>query len=311
MIVRGLINNTMRSSRLALQLLTNYGTIGKLAAGLAIRLTRAAVAGEPLADNATTRFSGKLGPARVFGGGFYSRKLVDDFAAEVPGATTGHVVLAICGEAMRTYLERHGETGAVPLQALLAVNVRNAGAHALIGNHIAVNQIALHTTTAYPVDRLQAIYSTHNQLHSIEAEELTSFRLRSLYENLPAPVMAWLGRNAHRRNSVNRRILSTGNCGVTEMTGATKPLYLIGARVIGFTGIPPLYSGCGLMFTASTYCDRIGLTFTSDRDMLPDPKLMSQCLDDAVDQIEHHLAGVGQASAVKPAISGKVSRVRR
>ena len=191
---------------------------------------------------------------------------------------------------MRAYLEQHGELGDESLQALLTVNVRNAGAHALIGNRIAVNQIALHTATAYPIDRLQAIYSSHNHLHSIEDGELTSIRLRSIYENLPAPVMAWLGRSAQRKNSVGQRLLSAGNCGVTEMTGSSRPLYLLGARLIGFTGIPPVYSGCGLMFTASTYGDKLGLTFTSDRDMLPDPHRMRQCLDDAVLGIERYLA---------------------
>jgi diacylglycerol O-acyltransferase len=290
MVVRGLINNTLRSGRLALQMAARYRTLGKIAAGLGFRLMRRAVDGEPVSGSATTRFAKPLGRARIFEGGFYARSLIERFAAEVPGATPSHVVLAICGEAMRAYLEQHGELGDESLQALLTVNVRNAGAHALIGNRIAVNQIALHTATAYPIDRLQAIYSSHNHLHSIEGGELTSIRLRSIYENLPAPVMAWLGRNAQRKNSVGQRLLSTGNCGVTEMTGSTRPLYLLGARLFGFTGIPPVYNGCGLMFTASTYGDKLSLTFTSDRDMLPDPHRMRQCLDDAVLGIERYLA---------------------
>lgn len=296
MVLRGLLNNTLRSSRLALQLATRYRTLGKIAAGLGFRLLRRAVDGEPVSGSATTRFANPLGRARIFEGGFYSRALIERFAAEVPGATPSHVVLAICGEAMRAYLEQHGELGEEPLQALLSVNVRNAGAHALIGNRIAVNQIALHTGTAYPIDRLQAIYSTHNHLHSVEGGELTSVRLRSLYENLPAPVMAWLGRTAHRKNSLGQRLMSAGNCGVTEMTGSIRPLYLLGARMVGFTGIPPVYNGCGLMFTASTYDDKFGLTFTSDRDMLPDPKLMRQCLDDAVLGIERYLASSARPS---------------
>ncbi|MBP7080199.1 MAG: DUF1298 domain-containing protein [Rhodocyclaceae bacterium] len=290
MVVRGVVNNTLRSARLAMQLAANWSTLGRMATGLTLRLARRAVDGEAVLDSAPTRFARPLGSARVFEGGFYSRRLIDDMAARVPGATPSHVLLAICGEAMRAYLERQGETAEVPLQALLMVNVRNAGAHALIGNRIAVSQIGLHTGIAYPLDRLHAICSTHPELHSVEKNELTSFRLRSLYQNLPAPLMAWLGRNANRRNSVHRGILSAGNCGVAEMNGGDKPLYMMGARLIGFTGIPPLFSGCGLMFTASTYGDRIGLTFVSDRDMLPDPRQLRVCLDEAVEQIATHLA---------------------
>jgi diacylglycerol O-acyltransferase len=86
---------------------------------------------------------------------------------------------------------------------------------------------------------------------------------------------------------VARRLLPNGNCGVTEMSGSSRPLYLLGARLSCFTGIPPLYSGCGLMFTVSTYEDKIGITFTSDRDMLPDPRQMRQCIDEAVAAITH------------------------
>lgn len=61
------------------------------------------------------------------------------------------------------------------------------------------------------------------------------------------------------------------------MNGGDKPLYMMGARLIGFTGIPPLFSGCGLdVSTASTYGDRIGLTFVSDRDMLSRPTTIAR-----------------------------------
>lgn len=289
MLAFGLLNNTLRSSRLALQLASNWSTLGRIATGLVLRLARRAIDGESVSGTPSTRFAAPLSSSRVFDGGFYPRALLEKYAAEVPGATVSHALLGICGEAMRSYLQGLNELGAEPLQAMLAVNVRNAGAHALIGNNIAVTQVAMHTDLDYPVSRLQAIVATHPELQSIENEELTSFRLRSLYENLPAPLMAWLGRTANSKNSVTREVLSAGNCGVSEMTGSEKPLYLMGARLIGFTGIPPLFSGCGLMFTTSFYCDRVGITFVSDSSMLPDSRVMRRCLDEAVHKVEQYL----------------------
>lgn len=303
MIAMGLVNNTLRSARLAVQLAANWSTLGRIAAGLTIRLARRAVDGESVTGTPTTRFAAPLTQSRVFDGGFYSLGLMQRYAAEVPGATVNHAVLAICGEAMRAYLQGVGELSEEPLQAMLAVNVRNAGAHALIGNHIAVSQVALHTDLDYPVQRLQAIVATNPELNNIELDEITSFKLRSLYENLPAPLMAWLGRNANSQNSVQRGMLSAANCGVTDMTGSDKPLYLMGARLIGFTGIPPLFSGCGLMFTSSTYCDRIGLTFVSDKTKVPDPRVMRACLDAAVARIERYLL-----DSRKPLAARRVAR---
>lgn len=278
----------MRSLRLALQSASNIRTLSKIATRLSIRLAQDAVESET-ANSPPGRFAQPLTPARVFEGGFYPRALIEDYLREVPGATTTHAVLAICGEAMRRYLERHGEMGDSSLQALLEVNVRNAGAHALVGNRIAINQIELHTPIIYPIGRLQAIYTANRELQSVENAELTSFRLRSLYENVPAPLLAWLGRVSNRKRSLNRAVMTAGSLGLAELKGSDKPLYLLGARLRGFTGISPLYSGCGLMFSASTQDDTVGITFTSDRNMMPDPGCMRECLDEAVAEVASYL----------------------
>ncbi len=281
MVLRGLLNNSVRSLRLTLKSVSNFRTLSKILTRLSIRMAQD-MAESDAAREQPSRFAQRLSPARVFEGAFYPRAIFDNYLRRVPGATLTHAVLAICGEAMRLYLDRHGEFNDASLQALLEVNVRNAGAHALIGNRIAINQIELHTPVSYPVGRLQAIYTANRELQSIENSELTSFRLRSLYENVPAPLLSWLGRWSNRKNSLNRTVMSAGNLGLAELKGAERPLYLMGARVRGFTSISPLYSGCGLMFCASTYADTVGLTFTSDRLMMPDPEIMRACLDEAV-----------------------------
>ena len=289
MVARGLFNNSVRGLRLMLQSASNMRTLSKIVTRLSIRLAQQAVERED-GDRPSSRFSAPLGSARVFEGAFYPRSLMEDYIRLVPGASITHAALAICGEAMSLNLEKHGELGEGSLTALLEVNVRNAGAHAMVGNRIAINQVELHSSIIYPEGRLQAIYTAHRELHSVENEELTSFKLRSLYENLPAPLLSWLCRNANRQGSLNHRILEGGNLGLAELRGSEKPLYLLGAELRGFSSISPLYSGCGLMFCASTYADTFGLAFTSDRDMMPDPELMRACLDEAVKGLETYLA---------------------
>jgi WS/DGAT/MGAT family acyltransferase len=296
MVLRGLLNNSIRSLRLLLQSASNMRTLSKIATRMSIRMAQEAVEGEPA--GLVNRFSEPLSSARVFEGSFYPRQLIEDYMRLVPGASSSHAVLSICGEAMRLYLEKHGEMPEASLRALLEVNVRNAGAHALVGNRIAINQVELHSAIIYPEGRLQAIYSANRELHSVENEELTSFKLRSLYENLPAPLLAWLGKNANRQGSLNQRILEGANMGLAELQGGEKPLYLLGAELRGFTSITPLYSGCGLMFSASSYADSIGLTFTSDRNMMPDPELMRACLDEAVNTLDSYLQGKKRSTNV-------------
>jgi len=301
MILRGLLNNSVRSVRLAVQSASNLRTLSKILTRLSIRAAHNAVDADASGNNTLSRFAQPLSTSRVFEGSFYPRQLFEDYLREVPGATLSHAVLAICGETMRRYLERHGEMGEGSLQALLEVNVRNAGAHALIGNRIAINQIELHTPIIFPVGRLQAIFTANPELQSIENAEFTSFRLRSLYENLPAPLLAWLGKMSNRRNSPYRAVMTEGNLGLAELKGSDKPLYFLGARLHGFTGISPLYSGCGLMFSASTHADNIGLTFTSDRNMLPDPEIMRACLDETIGELDSYLKSLKRkTTSTKP-----------
>ena len=99
-----------------------------------------------------------------------------------------------------------------------------------------------------------------------------------------------MGKTSNNKNSLTHRIMEGGNLGLSELEGSRKQLYLLGARLHGFTGISPLYSGCGLMFTTSTYDDKIGITFTSDRNMMPDPERMRRCLDETMEQLEAYLA---------------------
>lgn len=308
MMLRGLVNNSVRSLRLMLQSASNLRTLSKIATRMSIRLARSVVEGDN-PDTASSRFAQPLSAARVFDGAFYPRGLIEDYCEAVPGASPTHAVLAICGEAMRRYLEHHGELAPdASLQALLEVNVRNAGAHALVGNRIAINQIELHTPIIFPIGRLQAIYAANRELKSIESEELTSFKLRSLYENVPAPLLSWLGRMSNSRKSLNHAVMSAGNMGLAELEGADQALYLLGARLHGFTSISPLYSGCGLMFSASTYDDHVGLTFTSDRDMMPDPGFMRQCLDESVVDVASFLkkkARPARSAASRPKAPGK------
>ena len=176
-----------------------------------------------------------------------------------------------------------------PLTALLQINVRNAGAHALVGNRIAIDQADMFTNIPNLVERLYAIVGGLGEFDDVDELEGRSFKLRSLYEHLPASILALLGRYADRNANPARLLMHGGNCGIAAMEGPKVPLYLLRTKRHGFTSISPLYSGCGLMFCATSYCDQIGLTFTSDRDLMPDPQMMRNCIDETIGKVAGQL----------------------
>ena len=81
MILRGLLNNSVRSLRLFLQGASNFRTLSKIATRLSIRMAQDAVEGEQT-GKAANRFAAPLNPARVFEGSFYPCLLYTSDAAD-------------------------------------------------------------------------------------------------------------------------------------------------------------------------------------------------------------------------------------
>ena len=48
----------------------------------------------------------------------------------------------------------------------------------------------------------------------------------------------------------------------------------------------PLAHGMGLIHPITSYCGRVVIAFTSDRDMLPDPAFYAQCIEDSFDEMK-------------------------
>jgi hypothetical protein len=68
---------------------------------------------------------------------------------------------------------------------------------------------------------------------------------------------------------------------VTNVPGPAGPLYFCGARWLGGPGASPLMETCGLIHGISSYADDVWFSVTSCRELLADPDVYGQCLEDA------------------------------
>lgn len=71
------------------------------------------------------------------------------------------------------------------------------------------------------------------------------------------------------------------NCTIANVPGPAAPLYLKGARMTYFSAIMPLSDGMGLVFSVTSYDDKIIVSFTSCYEQLPDPEVFAQCVRDS------------------------------
>ena len=60
--------------------------------------------------------------------------------------------------------------------------------------------------------------------------------------------------------------------------GPPQPLYLCGARLVGYTGMAALMDHLGLNHTATTYDGKLTIAPVGDRQMMPDPAFYYECL---------------------------------
>lgn len=314
------------------------GTLGLAARGLVqsatapLRLARplarlatrvapaaAALAGEMLLrpeNLPVTRFNAVVSPHRVFETRRFTEAEVESVRRLVPGASFDDVVMAVCGGALRRYLEGVGElpeghslAAIVPQAAALAPAAAGPGGGGAEGAATPPppgpgwRHLPLRTDLADPLARLTALRDQARAAPDAVSRVLGSRALAEAGEQASAALLAlgrrWAGRIGAR---VGRRA-PPANCTVSLLGAigepggrgrAERPLYLCGARLTYFSAILPITDGLGLAF-AVTRCDgRVIISPTSCRELMPDPETFAQCLRDS---FQEYLALVAARAA--------------
>ena len=104
------------------------------------------------------------------------------------------------------------------------------------------------------------------------------------------------------------------NCVVTNVPGSRVPLYFCGARMVAMYGTAPVFDSMGLIFPVYSYGPTIAISFTADRDMLPDPDRLAAALRSSFQALKSAAAERGPAPPVEVndnKSAGKAARIRK
>ncbi len=216
-----------------------------------------------------TRFNAKVGPHRVFDGVPFALADVRAIRNAVPGATVNDAILAIIGGGLRHYLAGQGELPEASLTAMAPISVRHEGEKEALGNLVAAMVVSLGTHIADPVERLAHIHNdavnSKGLVGAVGARTLTD------YSQLIPSGLAGLGARLYTRLGVANATAPVFNVVATNVPGSRVPLYFCGAKMIKMYGLGPIFDSMGLINTIYSYVDEIAISFTCDRDMMPDP----------------------------------------
>lgn len=230
-------------------------------------------------DVPRTRFNGRVSAHRVFEARTFSLADVKQIRKRVEGATVNDVILAVCGGALRCYLEHHQELPVESLSAFAPISTRTEDQAGTAGNQVAGMFVELHTDEADPIRRLEKVYQT-----TVSSKELTKAvgarSMTDVTQTMPG-VLAGISERLVARTGLMSRMRPVANCVITNVPGPQIPLYSTGAKMVANFGLGLPMAGLGLFHCVLSYNGAISVAITGCRDQMPDPEFYAECLDES------------------------------
>lgn len=248
-----------------------------------------------------TRFNHDIGPQRVWGSTMTPLGDIKAIRSACNGdgdhdVRINDVALAVVGGALRNYLLDKDELPAESLAALAPIPVApHAPSDATkpsdsdpSRSNFALAAVDLSTDVHDPLERLLHVAAATARAREHGA---ASARKRS---DVPYALRMGLAGAMHRTivRAVNRTGHSLGvHTIVTNVPGPQDPAYFGGARAVYLSGVAPIADGTGLVNAVGHYGDLMPISFTADREMMPDPDFYTECLDLAVADLLDRVVG--------------------
>ncbi len=243
-----------------------------------------------------TRFNGTISPHRVVDGRSFPLAKIRAIKAAVPGATVNDAVLAIVGGAMRRYLMSKNELPVDSLVAMAPISVRAKDQSGAMGNQVAAMAVQLRSDIGEPMARLQAVHE--GTVQSKALTEAVGARLMTDYGQFIPSSLAGLAARLYTQAGLANRVRPVFNCVVTNIPGPQQSLYMGGARLITQYGLGPVVDGMALIHPVFSYCGEITISFTSCREIMPDPEFYAECIEASYQET---CAAAGVLDEIQPA----------
>lgn len=197
--------------------------------------------------------------------------------SKVLGGTINDVVLAMCGGALRRYLNSRGELPDEPLTALTPVSLRTDD-HDDVANAVGALAANLATHIADPEKRFRVTQASMNDgkalLKTMNAKEIMLFTQMTAAPALLAGVLG-LGERFPAFSTV-----------VSNVPGPRQRMYWNGARLDGAYPLSAIYHGFALNFTLVSNADNLDFGVIACRHSVPSCQRIIDDLEESLSELE-------------------------
>lgn len=256
----------------------------------------------PPTDAPATRFNNPVSPYRVIEASAFD---FDDFRMIKNKTETkvNDVALAVISGAMRKYLDHHNEHPATSLVASLPINMRTRTGDTGEANQVGSIFASLNSTIDDPLKRLLAIHQSTDEAKMFGEQTPSRDALKLAGAMSPRVTKSLI--DTYVNHKLTKHLPLKINTVISNVPGPDFPLYCSGARLIHYHGLGVLTPGVGLFHLVFTYCGEITITILSDREMMPDPGVYRQCMDDSFAELKAAVLAMDDKPKAKRKTSAK------
>jgi diacylglycerol O-acyltransferase len=183
------------------------------------------------------------------------------------GGTFNDAVTAICGGALRAYLQKKDDLPDSTLIACIPVSVRG-GDDDLGANRTSAMFTSLGTDIQDPIERLKVVHQA-NKVAKGDQSAMGDDLMGRLTDIAPPNTTVALARFYGSLRLADRHPVIQ-NLVLSNVAGPPIQIYLAGAKVEGLYPLGPVLEGAGLNITIVSYRDRVGFGLIACSDNLPD-----------------------------------------
>jgi diacylglycerol O-acyltransferase len=182
--------------------------------------------------------------------------------------TVNDVILAVCGGALRNWLERQGEELDSSLVATMLVSLRTEEHAGQAGNQLGGVLVPLATDVDDPAERLRKVNKATTQAKEIQAG--VTGLLMTDWAEFATPMIANRAFRLVARTRLLERVPPLWNVSISNIPGPDFPLYINGARLVSMYPVGPVMDGNALNITVVSYMGTVWVGLIACRDNVPD-----------------------------------------
>jgi WS/DGAT/MGAT family acyltransferase len=258
-------------------------SVPQLAAAFGKFVKRIGDPGEGMAvpfDAPLSMLNGRVREKRRFATAQFAMDRLRALAAE-SGSTLNDIVLAICGGALRRFLQERDSLPDKPLTAGIPVSVRPKDDEGT-GNAISFIVSTLGTDIEDAAERLRAIHASvqHAKAH---VQSLPRQAMQQYTMLLMAPTIITL------LTGIGGRLRPMFNITISNVPGPEKPLYFRGAELVAIYPASIVTHGQALNITCESYAGFMNFGFTACHTSVPGIQRLAVYAVDAMEELERAL----------------------